>query len=87
VLAPLVLGEGWHNNHHRDPSSARHGSKWWEIDVTYYAIWALSQFGAAARAVAVAHGSADEHNEPTFGVRPSGVTAGRARGRPRSRAL
>jgi stearoyl-CoA desaturase (delta-9 desaturase) len=45
VLGALVLGEGWHNNHHHDPSSARHGFKWWEIDVTYYAIWALSQFG------------------------------------------
>jgi stearoyl-CoA desaturase (delta-9 desaturase) len=44
VLAALVLGEGWHNNHHHDPSCARHGLRWWEIDVTYYAIWILSCF-------------------------------------------
>jgi stearoyl-CoA desaturase (Delta-9 desaturase) len=45
VLAALVLGEGWHNNHHYDPASARHGFAWWEIDVTYYAIWSLSKVG------------------------------------------
>ncbi len=45
ILAALVLGEGWHNNHHYDPSSARHGFAWWEIDVTYYAIWSLSKIG------------------------------------------
>ena len=45
VLGVLVLGEGWHNNHHHDPSSARHGLAWWEVDVTYYAIWALAKLG------------------------------------------
>jgi len=45
ALGALVLGEGWHNNHHHDPSSARHGFAWWEIDVTYYAIWTLSRLG------------------------------------------
>ena len=35
VLALLTLGEGWHNNHHRYPSSARQGFFWWEIDLTY----------------------------------------------------
>src|SRR5262249_2676930 len=35
-LAVLTLGEGWHNNHHSHPGSARHGFLWWEIDVTYY---------------------------------------------------
>jgi stearoyl-CoA desaturase (Delta-9 desaturase) len=45
VLGVLVLGEGWHNNHHHDPSSARHGLKWWEIDATYCAILALCRFG------------------------------------------
>jgi stearoyl-CoA desaturase (delta-9 desaturase) len=45
LLGAWVLGEGWHNNHHHDPSSARHGFAWWEIDVTYYAIWSLSKVG------------------------------------------
>jgi stearoyl-CoA desaturase (delta-9 desaturase) len=45
LLAAFVFGEGWHNNHHHDPSTAAHGFAWWEIDVTYYAIWSLSKVG------------------------------------------
>lgn len=41
----LALGEGWHNNHHGIPTSARHGMKWWEVDVTWYAIWLLEKLG------------------------------------------
>ena len=44
-LALLTLGEGWHNNHHRWMSSARQGFRWWEIDVTYYALVLLSTMG------------------------------------------
>ena len=35
MLALLTLGEGWHNNHHRYPRSAKQGFFWWEIDLTY----------------------------------------------------
>lgn len=35
LVALLTLGEGWHNNHHHMPTSARQGVRWWEIDVTY----------------------------------------------------
>jgi stearoyl-CoA desaturase (delta-9 desaturase) len=46
ALAAFVLGEGWHNNHHHDPSAARHGfGAWWEVDVTFYVIWLLSKVG------------------------------------------
>ena len=34
----VALGEGWHNNHHAFPSSARHGLRWWQLDVSYYLI-------------------------------------------------
>ncbi len=34
----LSLGEGWHNNHHHDPSKYRHGEKWWEIDPPAFVI-------------------------------------------------
>ncbi|HMJ52497.1 MAG TPA: acyl-CoA desaturase [Polyangiaceae bacterium] len=44
-LALLTLGEGWHNNHHRYMSSARQGFYWWEVDVTYYVLKALSWVG------------------------------------------
>ncbi len=37
-LALLTFGEGWHNNHHFYPGSARQGFRWWEIDLTYYAL-------------------------------------------------
>lgn len=35
-LALLTMGEGWHNNHHHYPVSARQGFRWWEIDLSYY---------------------------------------------------
>lgn len=34
-LALLTMGEGWHNNHHHYPASARQGFYWWELDATY----------------------------------------------------
>lgn len=44
-LALLTFGEGWHNNHHHFPGSARQGFYWWEIDVTYYMLRALAAAG------------------------------------------
>ena len=44
-LALLTLGEGWHNNHHRFMGSVRQGFFWWEIDITYYVLAALSWVG------------------------------------------
>jgi len=45
ILALITLGEGWHNNHHHDQSSARQGFTWWEIDVSYYVIRILGILG------------------------------------------
>jgi stearoyl-CoA desaturase (Delta-9 desaturase) len=44
-LALLTFGEGWHNNHHHYPASARQGFYWWEIDLTFYALKALQALG------------------------------------------
>ncbi len=44
-LALLTLGEGWHNNHHHYQSSTRQGFRWWEIDVSYYVLRAMSWVG------------------------------------------
>jgi len=44
-LAVLTLGEGWHNNHHHYPGSARQGFFWWEVDVTYALLCALAALG------------------------------------------
>ena len=45
LLAVFTMGEGWHNNHHAYQSSAQQGFRWWEIDVTYYVLVALSWLG------------------------------------------
>lgn len=43
----LALGEGWHNNHHAFPTSARHGLRWWQPDVSYCIIRCLALVGLA----------------------------------------
>ena len=45
LLAILTLGEGWHNNHHRFSSSVRQGFYWYEYDITFYILKALSWLG------------------------------------------
>ena len=45
LLALITLGEGWHNNHHHYQSSTRQGFRWWEVDITYYILVALSWTG------------------------------------------
>lgn len=44
-IALVTLGEGWHNNHHHYPGSARQGFYWWEIDLTYYGLKLLAASG------------------------------------------
>jgi stearoyl-CoA desaturase (delta-9 desaturase) len=46
-VALLTFGEGWHNNHHAVPQSARHGIVWYEIDLNWYGICALRALGLA----------------------------------------
>lgn len=48
-VALLTYGEGWHNNHHAFLRSARHGLRWWEVDVTYWTIRALGWFKLARK--------------------------------------
>ena len=45
LLAIITLGEGWHNNHHRYSGSTRQGFYWYEYDITYYILKALSFVG------------------------------------------
>jgi stearoyl-CoA desaturase (delta-9 desaturase) len=45
LIALLTFGEGWHNNHHYYMASARQGFFWWEVDVTWYILRALSALG------------------------------------------
>jgi stearoyl-CoA desaturase (delta-9 desaturase) len=65
LFGVLALGEGWHNNHHAFPASARHGLAWWQLDLSWLLIRLLALFGAArdiktaspSRAQALPHGS------------------------------
>jgi stearoyl-CoA desaturase (delta-9 desaturase) len=45
LLALITFGEGWHNNHHHFPGSARQGFRWWEVDVTWYGLKLMSWLG------------------------------------------
>lgn len=42
-LSVPSFGEAWHNNHHAFPRSARHGFKWYEIDLSAILIWSLEK--------------------------------------------
>ena len=48
-VALLTGGEGWHNNHHAHPVSARHGLRWYEIDPNFWGIWILAKLGLARK--------------------------------------
>ena len=69
LLALLTFGEGWHNNHHYYPGSARQGFAWWEIDITYYGLFLMQAVGLirdlrpVPPRVLVQHGK-NAHNEP-----------------------
>jgi stearoyl-CoA desaturase (delta-9 desaturase) len=52
-LALPSFGEGWHNNHHAFPTSARHGLRWWEFDVCALFIRALERLGLAWNVVKI----------------------------------
>jgi stearoyl-CoA desaturase (delta-9 desaturase) len=49
LIAVLSFGEGWHNNHHAHPTSARHGLKWYEFDMNWLAIRLFMLLGWAKK--------------------------------------
>ena len=48
-VALLSFGEGWHNNHHAFPTSARHGLEWFQLDMNWIAIRILEKLGWATQ--------------------------------------
>jgi stearoyl-CoA desaturase (delta-9 desaturase) len=44
-LSLLTMGEAWHNNHHAFPTSAAHGMRWWELDISSLVIRGLERVG------------------------------------------
>ena len=53
-VALLSFGEGWHNNHHAFPTSAKHGLRWWQLDPSAMLIAALEKVGLARDVVRIA---------------------------------
>ncbi len=48
-IALITFGEGWHNNHHANPTSARHGLAWYELDINWIGISVLRMLGLAKK--------------------------------------
>jgi sn-2 palmitoyl-lipid 9-desaturase len=51
LVSFLTYGEGWHNNHHAHPRVAKSGLRWWEIDMTWWAIATLQKLGLAKKVI------------------------------------
>ncbi|HEY8050084.1 MAG TPA: acyl-CoA desaturase [Ramlibacter sp.] len=62
-LALVTFGEGWHNNHHHYPASARQGFYWWEIDLSFYALKLLALLGIVRDLKAVPASARDTRRE------------------------
>jgi stearoyl-CoA desaturase (Delta-9 desaturase) len=52
-LALPSLGESWHHNHHAFPRSAKHGLRWWEVDISGLVIAGMKRLGLARDVVTV----------------------------------
>lgn len=50
-VALLTFGEGWHNNHHADQRSARHGHRWWELDMSWHTIKLMETIGLISHVI------------------------------------
>lgn len=72
ICGVLAFGEGWHNNHHAFPRSARHGLRWWQLDLSYLVIRVLELIGLARRVYVPARKSIFP------GTDYAGATGGRA---------
>ena len=48
IVGVIALGEGWHNNHHAFPTSARHGLHWWQFDSSWVIIRTMKMLGLAS---------------------------------------
>ena len=49
IIGFISGGERWHNNHHADPTSARHGHYWWELDFAWWVIRLFMSLGLARK--------------------------------------
>ena len=74
LMAILAFGEGWHNNHHCYPRSARAGFYWWEIDIYYWLICLFEKLGlvwSVIRPPVEAYSTSQDEPQNTPGIRMS----------------
>ena len=64
-VALLSFGDGWHNNHHAYPVSARHGLRWYEIDFNWYTIWIFNSSDLPPTSIAPAFPSIRSQTRPS----------------------
>jgi stearoyl-CoA desaturase (delta-9 desaturase) len=69
-LALPTMGESWHHNHHAFPRSARHGLRWWEVDISGLVIGALERLGLAWNVVRIAPERQAKKEAPAGGGEP-----------------
>lgn len=69
LIAALTWGEGWHNNHHAYPRSARHGLRWYEFDINWIQIKTLEKLGLA-KSVYALDLSTEEEKEVQIELNP-----------------
>ncbi len=65
-IAALTWGEGWHNNHHAYPRSARHGLRWYEVDINWIQIKLLEKLGLVKDVYAYELGSEQSDEQIEF---------------------
>jgi len=63
-VALLAYGEGWHNNHHAHQRLARHGHRWWEIDINFACIRLMERCGLAWNVIADVPGESEQQQVP-----------------------
>jgi fatty-acid desaturase len=64
LIAAITWGEGWHNNHHAYPRSAKHGLRWYEVDINWIQILLLEKLGLVKNVYAYDLGSEEKLEEP-----------------------
>lgn len=77
-VAALTFGEGWHNNHHRFPRSARQGLGRWELDPSWWVIRSMGHVGLAREIRAVTAERVAAATSSSFGQLRAAYTASTA---------
>ena len=74
LIAALTWGEGWHNNHHAHPRSARHGLTWKEVDLNWLQIKFLERIGLATKIYAYKIERENNKSAQTLQTNPIAIT-------------